>query len=58
MRLYALTGYGYPEDRAMALRSGFDGHLTKPVDPDELLRLLSDALPERAHEGSHQPARS
>jgi PAS domain S-box-containing protein len=42
-RIYALTGYGHPEDRDMALRSGFDGHLTKPVDPDNLLRLLSEA---------------
>jgi CheY-like chemotaxis protein len=58
VRMYALTGYGYPEDRAMALRSGFDGHLTKPVDPEALLRLLSDALPERPQTESHRPARS
>ena len=58
VRLYALTGYGYPEDRALAFRSGFDGHLTKPVDPDRLLRLLSDALPERATANPPQPARS
>jgi CheY-like chemotaxis protein len=54
VRMYALTGYGYPEDRAMALRSGFDGHLTKPVDPERLLRLLSDALPERSHASSQR----
>ena len=58
VRMYALTGYGYPEDRAMAFKSGFDGHLTKPVDPDELLRLLSDALPGRVHADSPHPARS
>jgi PAS domain S-box-containing protein len=58
VRMYALTGYGYPEDRAMALRSGFDGHLTKPVDPEALLRLLSDALPERAQTEPRRPARS
>ncbi|HSC08751.1 MAG TPA: ATP-binding protein, partial [Steroidobacteraceae bacterium] len=54
LRMYALTGYGYPEDRAMALRSGFDGHLTKPVDPERLLRLLSDALPERSNASSQR----
>ena len=47
-RIYALTGYGQPEDREMALKSGFDGHLTKPVDPEALLRLLSEGSPQRA----------
>jgi hypothetical protein len=39
--LVALTGYGQPEDRRRALSSGFDLHLTKPVDVDELTRVLS-----------------
>ncbi|MCU0687747.1 MAG: ATP-binding protein, partial [Polyangiaceae bacterium] len=32
----ALTAYARPEDRARALRAGFQLHLPKPVDPDEL----------------------
>lgn len=40
IRLIALTGYGLPEDRMMALSVGFDAHLTKPVDIDELMSLL------------------
>ena len=40
-RIIALTGYGTEEDRATALRSGFDDHLTKPVNPAELLRLVA-----------------
>ena len=40
-RLYALTGYGSPEDRALALSAGFDDHLTKPVDPVRLLQLIA-----------------
>lgn len=40
IRLIALTGFGLPEDRVMALSVGFDAHLTKPVDIDELLSLL------------------
>ena len=40
-RLYALTGYGSPEDRALALSAGFDEHLTKPVDPIHLLQLIA-----------------
>jgi signal transduction histidine kinase len=36
----ALTGYGTSEDRAAALEAGFDLHLAKPVDPDEVFREL------------------
>lgn len=39
--MIALTGYGQPEDRARALQAGFDYHLTKPVDVEELLRLIA-----------------
>ncbi len=42
--LVALTGYGRPEDRDRALESGFDAHLVKPVDPEELNRLLLDLV--------------
>ena len=39
--LVALTGYGQPEDRDRALAAGFDVHLVKPVDPEQLQRLLA-----------------
>jgi CheY-like chemotaxis protein len=39
--LIALTGYSQPEDRERATEAGFDAHLVKPVDPDELTRLLA-----------------
>jgi CheY-like chemotaxis protein len=39
--LVALTGYGTPEHRRLALDAGFDDHLVKPVDPDDLVRLLA-----------------
>ncbi|MGH9347451.1 MAG: ATP-binding protein [Vicinamibacterales bacterium] len=42
MLLVALTGYGRPEDRARAIQSGFDKHLVKPVQPDELRGILAD----------------
>ncbi|MBI2203845.1 MAG: response regulator [Candidatus Rokubacteria bacterium] len=41
VRLVALTGYGQREDRQQALDAGFDLHLTKPVDPDQLARALA-----------------
>lgn len=45
IRLVALTGYGLPEDRAMAMSVGFDTHLTKPVDIDTLVALLQRPHP-------------
>jgi signal transduction histidine kinase/DNA-binding response OmpR family regulator len=41
-RLVAMTGYGRPEDRRLALEAGFDAHLVKPVDFDDLTRLLDE----------------
>jgi CheY-like chemotaxis protein len=41
--LIALTGYAQPEDRRRALASGFDVHMTKPADLDELARLVAMA---------------
>jgi len=35
--LVALTGYGLPTDRAMALEAGFDLHLVKPVGAEDLV---------------------
>jgi CheY-like chemotaxis protein len=40
LRLYAMTGYGQPEDRQRSLDAGFDVHLVKPVVPAELARLI------------------
>jgi CheY-like chemotaxis protein len=39
--LIAMTGYGQDEDRRRALEAGFDHHLTKPVEPEMLERLLA-----------------
>ncbi|MFS0755935.1 PAS domain S-box protein [Noviherbaspirillum sp. 1P10PC] len=40
-RLVALTGWGQEEDRKRTQESGFDHHLTKPVDIAALQSLLS-----------------
>jgi CheY-like chemotaxis protein len=39
--LIALTGYAQPQDRQRAFTAGFDVHLTKPADLDELARLVT-----------------
>ena len=44
----ALTAYARPEDRAKALAAGFRAHLSKPLDPESLLREISDAVKDRS----------
>ena len=38
----ALTAYARTEDRSRALVEGFNAHLSKPVDPGELLMTIAD----------------
>ena len=44
MRLVAVTGYGDASARARSREAGFDHHLIKPVDPEELMRLAAPAV--------------
>ena len=44
----ALTALTRPEDRARALAAGFRAHLSKPLDPESLLREISDAIKDRS----------
>jgi signal transduction histidine kinase/ActR/RegA family two-component response regulator len=41
MRCIALTGYGQAEDIRHAIEAGFDAHLTKPINLDQLMALLA-----------------
>jgi PAS domain S-box-containing protein len=43
--LIAVTGWGQEEDRRRSREAGFDHHLVKPVDPQELLKLLTGVKP-------------
>ncbi len=57
VRLIAVTGWGQEEDRRRSREAGFDRHLTKPVDPDELLAELDGDAGELAAP-PHSSARS
>jgi CheY-like chemotaxis protein len=46
----ALTAYSRSEDRAKALRSGYELHLSKPIDPGELVAAMA-ALARRGFRG-------
>ena len=39
--LVAITGWGQPEDRRRTTEAGFDAHLVKPVELDDLMGLLA-----------------
>jgi CheY-like chemotaxis protein len=43
--LVALTGHALEEDRRRTQEAGFNVHLVKPVELEELTRLLTDPLP-------------
>ena len=40
-RLIALTGFGSHDDIAATREAGFDTHLVKPIDPEQLLTACS-----------------
>jgi CheY-like chemotaxis protein len=52
MTLIALTGWGRPSDLEAARNAGFDGHLLKPVDPDQLVSLIEKLRNGRASTSS------
>lgn len=41
VRLIAVTGYGQETDKQAAVAAGFQLHLVKPVDPDQLARAIA-----------------
>ena len=43
--LVALTGYGQATDRAHSQEAGFDHHLTKPADLNQLQKILAEVGP-------------
>jgi len=56
----ALTAYARSEDRVKALRSGFQIHLAKPIDPAELVTTIAALarrfVPKNPDESSQAPA--
>lgn len=46
--LIALTGWGQEEDEQRALNAGFDQHLVKPVEYEQLTELLANVPSDHA----------
>jgi PAS domain S-box-containing protein len=51
-RLIALTGWGQEDDVRRSRQSGFDEHLTKPVDPEVLIQHIIRLTRDQAQTGS------
>jgi PAS domain S-box-containing protein len=41
MILIAQTGWGQEDDRRRTEEAGFDGHVVKPVDPEDLMKMVA-----------------
>ena len=55
----ALSGYVSPKDTRMALDAGFNAHISKPVEPAELLRTIARLLQKSEQQnGKSEPKKS
>jgi DNA-binding NtrC family response regulator len=58
-RVIMITAYATVETAVRSLKHGAFDYITKPVDPDELSRLVARALEDKQHsEGTAPPARA
>ena len=51
----AITALGSPQDRLRALQAGYQNHVVKPVEPQQLATVIAN-LTGRAREAAQQPA--
>jgi len=49
MQIIAVTGWGQPSDREKSRAAGFDLHLVKPVDQQQLTAILGDRAQSTVH---------
>jgi CheY-like chemotaxis protein len=50
-RLVALTGFGSPASKVLALAAGFDEHIAKAADPEVLRRAVEAMASDRGDYG-------
>ncbi len=43
--LIAITGWGQPSDKLAAKEAGFDRHVVKPVNPEDLIEVMTSLVP-------------
>ncbi len=50
----ALTAYAREEDRLRCITSGFQAHLPKPIDPQELIAVVAHLAVQNAPRPAHE----
>ena len=55
VKLVALTGYGQDRDRALSRAAGFDEHLVKPVELEQIVVLIHELFRDAGEPGEHAP---
>lgn len=50
--LIAISGYGQPRDRLLSREAGFDEHLVKPVNLEQLSLRLAEMIKAKTHRTS------
>lgn len=56
--IVAVTAYAMVGDRDKVVAAGFDGYITKPIDPETFVRQVEAFLPDRAARLAPQTERS
>ena len=51
--MIAVTGYSEYDDRGRAVNAGFNIHLTKPIEPDQLLAIMNLLLTQPGSAANH-----
>jgi CheY-like chemotaxis protein len=55
--IIAVTAFSMPGDRGAALDAGFDGYISKPIDPERFVRQIEESLPPESHAARPRPER-
>ncbi|OIQ52239.1 Signal transduction histidine-protein kinase BarA [Pseudodesulfovibrio hydrargyri] len=56
--IIAMTAHALVGDRERSIEAGMNDHVTKPIDPEELMRTLSQWLPKREGEAPRRPTKT
>ncbi|WP_394699927.1 response regulator [uncultured Pseudodesulfovibrio sp.] len=56
--IIAMTAHALVGDREKSLEAGMNDHVTKPIDPEELMRTLAHWLPDREGDAPSPPTMS
>jgi CheY-like chemotaxis protein len=53
----ALTAHAYAGDRIKCMEAGFQVHLSKPIEPDDLIATIATFAPDQTPQGTYRRSR-